>query len=94
MCPLTGLEFRCTLWKVPATVMKGMGTENKRGRVTRRTRGEENDASDLNLKLVLYNVLENPAIDDEWLRVVEGSVSSGLLGSILVLEVPVPFEFL
>jgi hypothetical protein len=60
----------------------------------RRTGAEKNDTGDVDPQLLLHNVLEHPAVDEEWLGVVNGSVSFSLLGSVLVLEIPVPFEFL
>ena len=46
------------------------------------------------MELFFDNVLENPPVDEERLSEVDGPVYLCLLGSILVLEIPVPFEFL
>ena len=46
------------------------------------------------MELFFYNSLENPSVDEEWLRVMDSSISFGFLGSILMLEIPVPFKFL
>ena len=82
------------MWKVPATTTKEVRTGNKSRRIVKRTGGEENDPGDVDLELVFHNVLEKLAVDEEWLGIVNGAVSFGLLGSILVLQIPVPFELL
>ena len=79
---------------MPATATKEVRTGNELRRIVRRTGGEESNPSDVDLELVFHNILENPAVDEERLGIVNGSVGSGLLGSVLVLEIPVPFEFL
>lgn len=75
-------------------MIKAMKTGNGSRKITKRTGGKENNPGDIDLKLVLHNVLEKSAVDVEWLSVMDGSVGFGLLGSILVFEIPVPFEFL
>lgn len=62
--------------------------------VVERTGGEENDAGNIDLELVLYNLLEKSAVDMEWLNSVNGSIGSGFFGPVLVLDIPVPLEFL
>ena len=79
---------------MPAVVIKAMKMGNGSRRIAKRTGGKENNPSDIDLKLVFYNVLEKSAVDVEWLSVMDGSVGFGLFGPIPVFEIPVPFEFL
>lgn len=69
-----------------------MGSEFRR--FVRRTRIYKDDAGDVDLELFFDNVLENSSVDEEWLRMMNGSVGFGLLSSILMFEIPVPLEFL
>lgn len=74
--------------------MNDMRAVDELRRSVRLTGTQEDDASDVDLELFFDDILENPSVDVEWLGVVDGSVSSGFLGSVLVFEIPVPFEFL
>ena len=60
------------------------------------TGAHEGDAGNVDLELFLYDIPENPSVDEEglMLSVVNGSIGFSFLGSILVFEIPVPFEFL
>ena len=73
---------------------KDMRTEDTLWRIPGRTGSEENDPGDVDLELVFHNILKKLAVYEEWLSVVNDAVGFGLLGPILVLEIPVPFEFL
>lgn len=93
-CLSAGPVFGYTLWNVPAVVIKEMRMGNELRRTVERTGGKEDDAGDVDVKLVLDNLLEKPAVDVERLSDVDCSVGPSFLGSILVFETPVPFEFL
>ena len=60
----------------------------------RRTRADKDDAGDVDMELFGDDMLEHPSVDEEWLVLVNSSVGLDLPGSILVLEIPIPFEFL
>lgn len=91
---LTGLEFGYTLWNVPVAVTKAIRTVDEFHRRVRRTGVYEDNASDINMELFFDDSLENPSVDEERLRLVNSSISFGFLGSILMFEIPVPFELL
>lgn len=65
-----------------------MGNIRRGGDVFRRsvklTGAQKDDAGNVGMELFFYDVLEESSVDEEGLSVVDGSISSDLLCSILV----------
>lgn len=74
--------------------MNGIRAVDEFHRRVRRTGVYKDDTSDVDVKLFSDNSFENPSVDEEWLGLVNSSISFGFLGSILMLEIPIPFELL